>query len=118
MTEQDSLNLNRRSFVQLAAATGIGVAVSEKTYAGEPREPGPTAVLQSSSLKVTLNSSTGIPLDISSLEARVSFWGTMWHPHSGASVSKESSGARSHYQSKSELRINRTAMRHLLCMPL
>jgi len=61
MMEQDSLNLNRRSFVKLAAATGIGVDVSEKTYAGEPREPGPTVVLQSSSLKVTLNSSTGIP---------------------------------------------------------
>lgn len=59
--EQDNRYLNRRSFVKLATATGLGVAVSEKIYAGEPREPGPTAVLQSSSLKVTLNSSTGIP---------------------------------------------------------
>jgi hypothetical protein len=118
MMEQDDLNLNRRSFVKLAAATGIGAAVSEKkTYAGEPREPDRTVVLQSSSLKVTLNSSIGSPSRYQLIEGK----GELMGDDVGSPIQVRvcrNPWARSDYRPRFGLRAHKRAMWHLLCMSL
>lgn len=59
--KQEITTFNRRTFVKLAAATGVGAVVSEKTYAGEPKSASRPLNIRTPALTVTFDAERGIP---------------------------------------------------------
>lgn len=73
--QEELLGLNRRTFIKLAAATGLNVGLQEQIYAGEPQPVEHAVDIRSSDLHITFNGKSASPAQYTLLDTRLNLSG-------------------------------------------